>query len=480
VLLAGAGGASGISIAFLLLRAVLALHPPQVPGIEQTTIDGMVLAFSVSVSMAVGVLFGLAPAIEAARIDVNDSLREQASSGRRGFGRQRSLLVIAETALSCMLLIATGLALRSLWSLRGVELGFVPGNVLTFRVAAPSRLGPQGLPDFYRQTVDQVRAVPGVESAAVARDFPLGGADPSTPILTEGKAPTPVPGEIVTRYRAVSDDYFRTLQIPLLQGRAFGPGDTASSPAVAIVSESLARKYWPGENAVGKRLKPKIAGSTWCEVVGVAADVRHWGADVVIEPTDYYPYSQVPESTRSLVEGEHGNRHSQPYGSGGASQFDQCGRREGESERSRVWRQDDGFDVVRCRVLAQLRPLAPDRIFTPGAFIGCRWSLRSDGVFGLAAHPGDRRSHGAWRKFQGCDAPHSSPGHAPGYRWSDRWSRQRIFSAQDHGQFFVWTERERSDRDVHRPLCDGARRPDGLLAAGTTRNEDRSNGRSSV
>ncbi len=306
VLLAGAGGASGIAIAFLLLRAVLALHPPQVPGIEQTSIDGTVLAFSVSVSMAVGILFGLAPAIEAARINVNESLREQASSGRRGFGRQRSLLVIAETALSCMLLIATGLALRNLWSLRNVELGFVPRNVLTFRVAAPSQLGPQGLPDFYRQTVEQIRAVPGVESAAVARDFPLGGADPSTPILTEGKAPSPILGEIVTRYRAVGDDYFRTLQIPLLQGRAFGPGDTAGSPSVAIVSESLARKYWPGENAVGKRLKPKIVGSSWCVVVGVAADVRHWGADVVIEPTAYYPYSQAPESIRSLLEANMG------------------------------------------------------------------------------------------------------------------------------------------------------------------------------
>jgi putative ABC transport system permease protein len=178
--------------------------------------------------------------------------------------------------------------------------------VLTFRVAAPSRLGAQGLPDFYRQTVEQIRAVPGVESATVARDFPLAGVDPSTPILTEGQAPSPVPGEIVTRYRAVGDDYFRTLQIPLVQGRGFDPRDTGSSPPVAIVSESLARKYWPGENAVGKRLKPKVAGSSWCVVVGVAADVRHWGADVDIEPTAYYPYSQVPESTRSLVEANMG------------------------------------------------------------------------------------------------------------------------------------------------------------------------------
>jgi putative ABC transport system permease protein len=153
---------------------------------------------------------------------------------------------------------------------------------------------------------ERVRNLPGVESAAVARDFPLSGTDPSTPILTEGKAPTPVQGEIVTRFRAVGDDYFRTLKIPLRQGRAIDARDTASSPAVAIVSESLARKYWPGESAVGKRLKPVIAGSSWCVVVGVAADVRHWGADVDIEPTAYYPYSQVPESMRSLVEANMG------------------------------------------------------------------------------------------------------------------------------------------------------------------------------
>jgi putative ABC transport system permease protein len=205
-----------------------------------------------------------------------------------------------------MLLIATGLALRSLWSLRNVELGFVPQNVLTFRIGAPSQVDAQGLPGFYRQIVEHVRAVPGVESAAVARDFPLSGIDPSTPILTEGKTPAPVQGEIVTRYRAVGDGYFHTLQIPLLKGRGFEGRDTASSPPVAIVSESLARKYWPGESAVGKRLKPAIAGSSWCLVVGVAADVRHWGVDVAIEPTAYYPYAQVPESMRSLVEANMG------------------------------------------------------------------------------------------------------------------------------------------------------------------------------
>jgi putative ABC transport system permease protein len=306
LILAAAGGVVGGAVAFLLLRAVLALHPPQVPRIEQIGIDGTVLAFSVLASVVVGILFGLAPAIEAARLDINDGLREHGSFTSRGFGRHRSMLVIGETALACMLLICTGLALRSLWSLRNVELGFVPKNVLTFRIAAPAQLTGPRISEFYHQIVERIRAVPGVQSAAVARNLPLAGTDPSMPILTEGKTPAPVQGEIITRFRAVSDDYFRTLEIPLLEGRAFEARDTASSPAVAIVSESLARKYWPQENPVGKRLKPNFAGSSWCVVIGVVADVRHWAADVAIEPTAYYPYTQIPESMRSLLEADMG------------------------------------------------------------------------------------------------------------------------------------------------------------------------------
>ena len=306
VLLAGTGGATGIAIAFLLLRGVLAIHPPAVPRIEQTGVDGVALAYSLLVSVVVGILFGLAPAIEAARVDVNRGLREHGSSTSPGFGRHRSVLVITETALACMLLIGTGLALKSLWSLKSVQLGFVPENLLTFRIAAPSQLTGSRISDFYQEIVERVRAVPGVESAALARNLPLSGTDPSMPIDTEGKTPSPVQGEIVTRYRAVGEDYFRTLQVPVFQGRTFDERDTANSPAVAIVSESLARKYWPGESAVGKRIKPRFDGSSWCVVIGVATDVRHWGADVVIEPTAYYPFTQVPDSMRSLLEADMG------------------------------------------------------------------------------------------------------------------------------------------------------------------------------
>jgi putative ABC transport system permease protein len=302
VLLATIGGALGVAIAFLVLRAMLAMHPPSVPRMEEVSVDSSLLAYSLLISMAVGILFGMAPAIEAARADVNDSLNERRSAARAGFGPHRSMLVITETALACILLIGAGLAIKGLWSLRNVELGFVPNNVLTFRIAAPSQLKGQPIADFYQQVAERIQAVPGVQAASVARDLPMSGTDPSMPIAVEGKNPAAVQDAVVTRYRAIGADYFRTLEIPLLRGRALNERDAPSTPAVAIVSESLSRKYWPGDNPIGKRLKPDFKGSSWCTVVGVVGDVRHWGADVDTEPTAYYPYTQVPDTIRPLLE----------------------------------------------------------------------------------------------------------------------------------------------------------------------------------
>lgn len=302
VLLASIGGALGVGLAFLALRGLLAIHPPSVPRIEEIGIDGGVLVYSLLISIVVGILFGLAPAVEAARLDVNEGLRESGRTTSRGFGKHRSILVITETALASILLIGTGLALQGLWSLHGVDLGFVPKDVLTFRIAAPSQLTGQRIPEFYRQVAERIQALPGVQSVAVARNVPMSGTDPSMPITVEGKNAVPKEGETISRYRAVGGDYFRTLQIPLLHGRSFGEGDTASAPAVAIVSESLAKQYWPGEDAIGKRLKPNFKGSQWCTVVGVVGDVRHWGADVDTEPTAYYPYTQIPDTILQLLE----------------------------------------------------------------------------------------------------------------------------------------------------------------------------------
>ncbi len=125
-------------------------------------------------------------------------------------------------------------------------MGFAPKNLLTFRIAAPAQLAGQEVTEFYQQVAERIRSIPGVQSATVARDLPMSGVDPSMPIVVEGKSPNLVPRELVTRYRAIGEDYFRTLQIPMLQGRPFDEHDSADAPYVAIVSESLAHRYWPG------------------------------------------------------------------------------------------------------------------------------------------------------------------------------------------------------------------------------------------
>lgn len=295
-------GLLGLGVGALALKLLLTMHP-SVPRVEEIQIDTHVLLFTFAVSVLVGVLFGLAPALSASKANVSEVLKEnlRTSSGR--IGKQRSAFVFAETALACMLLIGAGLAIRSLWVLHNVDPGFNPHHVTGIRISAPRSLSAERIPEFYREVLDRVHSLPGVESAAIARDLPMAGtADPSMPITIEGEMPKAAPGEVITRFRAVSPNYFRTLQIPVLQGREFSESDTPTSLNVVIVSEMLAKRYWPKESPIGKRLRPEIPNAPFYTVVGEVADVHHWSLDVELEPTAYYPYSQVPPSIVSLFE----------------------------------------------------------------------------------------------------------------------------------------------------------------------------------
>jgi putative ABC transport system permease protein len=251
----------------------------------------------------VGILFGIAPAWEGSKSNVSETLKEGSRGSSGGFGKHRAVLVITETALASMLFIGAGISLRSLWRTQTVNPGFNPEGVLSFRVAAPAQFSGERIPLFYQQVLQRLRTLPGVQSAVLARNLPMSGVDPSMPIEIEGTPPPPSEIPIVTRLRAVGPDYFSGLQTSLFVGREFTEHDTAASPKVAIVSDSLAKLYWPNENAIGKRIKPAMPGGDWCVVVGVAADVHHWAADVDIEPTAYYPYTQIPAAFLPLLEG---------------------------------------------------------------------------------------------------------------------------------------------------------------------------------
>jgi predicted permease len=303
LLLALAGGLFGTGLAWGALKLLLAIHPSSIPSVDTISMNVMVLAYTASLCAVVGILFGLAPALETSRINLNDALKEGSRGSTVGFGKHRVVLVVTETALASMLLIGAGLSLKSLWRAENVDLGFSPAGVFTFRIAAPPAFSGERIPLFYQQVLERIRALPGVQAAVLARNLPMSGTDPSMPIAIEGAAPSPSETPILTRFRAIGSDYFKALQTRLEQGREFFDYDNAAAPKVAIVSESLARLYWPNENALGKRLKPRMPGGDWYTVVGIAADVHHWSADVAIEPTAYYPYTQVPLSFLPLLEG---------------------------------------------------------------------------------------------------------------------------------------------------------------------------------
>ena len=304
VLLSVLGGVLGLGLAWMALRVLLAVHPSSIPSIDTIAIDSTVLAYTALLCGLVGILFGLFPALEASRVNVSEALKERSRGSSTGFGKHRMVLVVSETALASILLIGAGLSLKSLWRTESVDPGFNPRAELTFRIAPPPQFTGERIPLFYQQVLERVRALSGVQSAVLARNLPMSGTDPSMPIAIEGTPPPPSQVPIVTRFRAVGPEYFSGLQITLLSGREFTEYDTAASPRVAIVSESLAKLYWPKENALGKRLKPELTGGEWCTVVGVAADVRHWTADITdVEPTAYYPYTQVPAAFLPLLEG---------------------------------------------------------------------------------------------------------------------------------------------------------------------------------
>jgi len=297
------GGACGMGLAEIAIRLLRLAHPSSIPASNAIVIDPVVLGCAAFLCGVVGVLCGLAPAWDGSKGNVSETLKEGSRGSSGGFGSHRAVLVITETALASMLLIGAGLSLRSLWHAEMVSLGFNPEGELTFRIAAPAQLSEQRIPLFYRDVLEKLRALPGVQSAVLARNLPMSGTDPSMPISIEGTPPPPSEIPIVARLRAVGPDYFSGLQTSLLRGREFTEHDTAASPRVVVVSESLAKLYWPNENALGKRLKPGMPGGDWCVVVGVAADVHHWAADVDIEPTAYYPYTQVPTAFLALLEG---------------------------------------------------------------------------------------------------------------------------------------------------------------------------------
>ena len=301
LILAIAGGILGLLLAVAGIRALVAFGPADIPRVDNISLDWRVTLFTLGVSFATGIGFGLAPARQASGLDPAEFLKEGGRTGdstRRQ--RARNLLVVTEFALALMLLIGAGLMLRTLRALQSIDPGFDPDNVLTMVVSTGgSPVSASGrAEDFYRQMLDRVRFVPGVVSAGLTNHLPLAGDIWGFPFWVEGQ-PIPAPGqEPDAAYRLVFPGYFKTMTMQILRGRPLEDSDTATAPRVAVINEYLARRYWPDENPIGKHLTldnpAKATGKTlnWITVVGVVKNAvrSDWAAPP--EEEIFLPYSQ--------------------------------------------------------------------------------------------------------------------------------------------------------------------------------------------
>ncbi|HWO01797.1 MAG TPA: ABC transporter permease, partial [Blastocatellia bacterium] len=256
-LLAVAGGGVGLLLAFVGLKALLALGPADIPRLDQTGIDLRVLAFTLTVSLLTGLIFGLVPALQASKPDFNDSLKEggRGSTGGIQGMRVRNLLVVSEIALSLVLLVGAGLLIRSFVRLQQFDLGFNPDKLLTMRIQLPGSKYREGkqIANFYQQLLQRLEAVPGVQSAGAISSVFLTDTPSSTGFTIEGR-PAPVGAEsIEVPLDSVSPSYFRVMGIPLLAGREFDDRDVDGAEPVAIINQTFANRFFSGEDPLGKR-----------------------------------------------------------------------------------------------------------------------------------------------------------------------------------------------------------------------------------
>jgi predicted permease len=292
------GAGVGLFLAVWGIRVLVALSPAGIPRVENISLDSHVLLFVLAVSVFTGLAFGLAPALQASTVNLNDSLKEGGRGSSEGIRRNRlrSLLVASEFALAFILLVGAGLMIRSFSALEAIDPGFNSHNVLSMVVSVAGTRSGQASQRavFYQQLLDQVRALPDVRSASAINHLPLAGDLWGRSILIEGK-PIPHPGEApVAVYRVVLPGYFHTMNIPILRGRDVTESDNLNSPAVVVVNEALARHCWPGENPIGKRiaLRDTLPNPQWITVVGVAKNAKQedWAENPHIEM--YLPYLQ--------------------------------------------------------------------------------------------------------------------------------------------------------------------------------------------
>src|SRR6185295_787524 len=382
VLLAAAGGALGLALAWWGVAALRWLAPANLPRLDDIAVNGPVAAFNFVVALAAGVFCGIMPALQSQVRDLHGALKDEARASSAGARlRARNLLVVVETALGVVVLVGAGLLLRSFVLLSQVQVGFRPDGVLTFRVVLPTaRYGTEAQRTaFYHQLIERLRALPGVTSVAGTTAVPLGATGRITGVAVEGQPP-PAPGQVrLVDFRTVSPGYFKAMSIPLLEGRDVAWSDTNATPLSIVVSETMARVFWPNQNPIGRRIKPGSPDNPripWLTVIGIAADVRQVDLVRAPRPAMYVPASQDPGTGDVLR--------------------DWIVRASGDpmalvaSVRGAVWAVDSTLPITRVQTLDQVKSAATAaqqfNLLLVGLFGVLALVLAAVGLYGVTAY----------------------------------------------------------------------------------------------
>jgi predicted permease len=301
VTLSGLGGVLGLGAAALTLAVVRAIDPGNIPRLDEIGLDGRVLVFTLAVSVATGILFGLAPALRARTLDLNGALKSGGRTGQTSHGlasrhSRRGLLVVAEVALSLTLLIGAGLLIRSFTQLLNVAPGFDPEHVLSLQVmlSGSGRRQPEQVAQFYERVADTLRSLPGVRAAGATQVLPLTPTVSWGEMTVEGFTAPPGQSDLQVDQRIATPEYFSTMRVPLKEGRFFSPDDGPKSLPVVMIDEKMARHFWPRGSAIGKRVKGggRDSEGPWRTIVGVVGSVKQYGLEIDGRMVVYFPHKQ--------------------------------------------------------------------------------------------------------------------------------------------------------------------------------------------